>query len=61
MVIDGAVEEAYGGRRKIHWLEVLAGEKALKQTGKWLPEETIEAYKEYLIGIKGPLTTPVGV
>eukprot|EP00667_Euglena_gracilis_P006812 EG_transcript_6875 len=60
MVIDGAVEEAYGGRRKIHWLEVLAGEKALKQTGKWLPEETIEAYKEYLIGIKGPLTTPVG-
>eukprot|EP00667_Euglena_gracilis_P009955 EG_transcript_10115 len=60
MVIDGAVEEAYGGRRRIHWQEVLAGEKALRQTGQWLPDETIQAYREYLIGIKGPLTTPVG-
>jgi len=60
MVIDGAVEEAYGGRRKIEWLEVLAGEKAFRATGNWLPEETIQAYHEYLIGIKGPLTTPVG-
>jgi isocitrate dehydrogenase len=59
-VIDGAVAEAYGGRRKIHWLEVLAGEKAFRQTGNWLPDETVDAYKKYLVGIKGPLTTPVG-
>eukprot|EP00996_Jenningsia_fusiforme_P006073 NODE_724_length_1949_cov_38.543684_g670_i0.p1 GENE.NODE_724_length_1949_cov_38.543684_g670_i0~~NODE_724_length_1949_cov_38.543684_g670_i0.p1 ORF type:complete len:480 (-),score=114.18 NODE_724_length_1949_cov_38.543684_g670_i0:420-1859(-) len=59
-VIDGAVEEAYGGRRKIHWVEVLAGEKAFRQTGNWLPDETVEMYKKYLIGIKGPLTTPIG-
>lgn len=60
MVIDGAVEEAYGGRRKIHWLEVLAGEKAFRKTGNWLPDETVEAYKKHLVGIKGPLTTPIG-
>jgi len=58
--IDGAVQEAYGGRRKIHWLEVLAGEKAFRLTGEWLPEDTIVKYKQYLVGIKGPLTTPVG-
>ncbi len=59
-VMDAAVERAYGGKKKILWKEVLAGEKAFKQTGNWLPEETLEAFKEYLVGIKGPLTTPVG-
>ena len=59
-VFDAAVEKAYQGKRKIEWKEVLAGEKAFKATGEWLPEETLEAFKEYLIGIKGPLTTPVG-
>lgn len=59
-VFDSAVEKAYGGRRKIAWKEVLAGEKAFNQTGNWLPEETLAACKEYLVGIKGPLTTPVG-
>ncbi len=59
-VIDAAVEIAYGGSRKIIWKEVLAGNKALQQTGSYLPEETIEAFKEHLIGIKGPLSTPVG-
>jgi len=59
-VFDAAVEKAYGGKRKIHWLEVLAGEKAFQQTGNWLPEETLAAFREYLVGIKGPLTTPVG-
>ncbi len=59
-VFDAAVEKAYGGRRKIHWLEVLAGEKAFEQTGNWLPEETLTAFRQYLVGIKGPLTTPVG-
>jgi len=59
-VINAAVAKAYGTSRKITWKEVLAGEKALKATGKHLPEETIEAFKEYLIGIKGPLATPVG-
>lgn len=59
-VFDAAVEKAYGGKRKIHWLEVLAGEKAFQQTGNWLPEETLTAFREYLVGIKGPLTTPVG-
>lgn len=59
-VFDAAVEKAYGGSRKIHWKEVLAGEKAFNQTGNWLPDETLEAFKEYLVGIKGPLTTPVG-
>lgn len=59
-VLDAAVEKAYGGKRKIDWLEVLAGEKAFNQTGNWLPDETLEAFKTYLVGIKGPLTTPVG-
>lgn len=59
-VFDAAVEKAYRGRRKIHWLEVLAGEKAFQQTGNWLPEETLTAFREFLVGIKGPLTTPVG-
>ncbi len=59
-VIEAAVEKASGGKKKIVWKEVLAGEKAFNQTGNWLPDETLEAFKEYLIGIKGPLTTPVG-
>ncbi len=59
-VFDSAVRKAYGGAKKIEWLEVLAGEKAHNQTGEWLPEETIDAFKKYLIGIKGPLTTPIG-
>lgn len=59
-VIDAAVEIAYGGVRKIIWKEVLAGDKAMEQTGSYLPEETIAAFKEHLIGIKGPLSTPVG-
>jgi isocitrate dehydrogenase len=59
-VIDAAVKKAYGDSKKIIWKEVLAGEKALNQTGNYLPNETIEAFKEYLIGIKGPLQTPVG-
>ncbi|HSU16615.1 NADP-dependent isocitrate dehydrogenase [Longimicrobium sp.] len=59
-VFDAAVEKAYGGRRKIHWMEVLAGEKSFQQTGSWLPDATLDAFREYLVGIKGPLTTPVG-
>ncbi|NMC40869.1 MAG: NADP-dependent isocitrate dehydrogenase [Bacteroidales bacterium] len=59
-VIDAAVEKAYSGKRKISWMEVLAGEKAFNNTGKWLPEETLSAFRECLVGIKGPLTTPVG-
>ncbi len=59
-VFDAAVERAYGGARKIDWQEVLAGEKAFNQTGDWLPEATIDAFMQYLVGIKGPLTTPVG-
>ena len=59
-VFDAAVEKAYNGERKIHWKEVLTGQKAFDQTGEWLPEETLTAIKEYLIAIKGPLTTPVG-
>jgi isocitrate dehydrogenase len=59
-VFDAAVERAYGGRRRIEWLEVLAGEKAHTRTGNWLPEETLNAFRLYLVGIKGPLTTPVG-
>lgn len=60
LVFDMAVEKAYGGKRKIEWKEVLAGEKAFNKTGNWMPEETLVAFKEYLVGIKGPLTTPVG-
>ena len=59
-VLDAAVAKAYGGQRRIHWMEVLAGEKAFNQTGNWLPDETVEACREYLVAIKGPLTTPVG-
>ena len=59
-VLDAAVEKAYGGERQIQWMEVLAGEKAFNQTGDWLPEATLEAFRTYLVGIKGPLTTPVG-
>ncbi len=60
LVFDSAVEKAYKGKRKIQWKEVLAGEKAFNKTGNWMPEETLAAFKEYLVGIKGPLTTPVG-
>ena len=59
-VFDAAVEKAYKGRRKIFWMEVYAGEKAYKKFGDWLPDETLQAFKEFLVGIKGPLTTPVG-
>ena len=59
-VLDAAVAKAYGGRKQIAWMEVLAGEKSFKQTGNWLPDETVEAFRTYLVGIKGPLTTPVG-
>ncbi len=59
-VFDAAVEKAYGGAKKIAWKEVLAGEKAFNATGSWLPDETVDAFSEYLVGIKGPLTTPVG-
>ena len=60
IVFDAAIEKTYGGKKKIAWLEVLAGEKAYEQTGEWLPEETTETIKEYIVAIKGPLTTPVG-
>ena len=59
-VFDAAVDKAYGGSRKVDWLEVLAGQKAFDQTGQWLPEETVEAFRSHLVGIKGPLTTPIG-
>jgi len=59
-VFDAAVEKAYGGKRKVQWLEVYAGEKAFRQFKTWLPDETVEAFKEFLVGIKGPLTTPIG-
>ena len=59
-VVDASVEKAYNGEKKIHWNEVLAGEKAFNSTGEWLPEETLDAMKNGLVSIKGPLTTPVG-
>jgi len=59
-VMDAAVAKAYDGKRKITWHEVLAGEKAFNKTGNWLPDETITDFKKYLVGIKGPLTTPIG-
>lgn len=59
-VFDAAVEKAYGGIRRVEWKEVLAGQKAFDTTGDWLPQETLDVFSEYLIGIKGPLTTPVG-
>jgi isocitrate dehydrogenase len=60
LVFDAAVEKAYGGKKQLVWKEVLAGEKAYKATNNWLPNETLDAFREYLVGIKGPLTTPVG-
>jgi isocitrate dehydrogenase len=59
-VLDAAVEKAYGGKRKIAWTEVYAGEKAFTKFNNWLPDETVQAFREYIIGIKGPLTTPIG-
>jgi isocitrate dehydrogenase len=59
-VFDAAVQKAYGGKRKIEWLEVFAGETAFKKFNNWLPDETVKAFQDYLVGIKGPLTTPVG-
>jgi len=59
-VFDAAVEKAYGGRKKIAWVEVYAGEKAFKKFNNWLPDETVSTFQEYLVGIKGPLTTPIG-
>jgi isocitrate dehydrogenase len=60
LVFDKAVEKAYGGKKKINWKEVLAGEKSFNQVGNWLPDETLDAFRDYLVGIKGPLSTPVG-
>ena len=59
-VLDAAVEKAYGGKKKIAWKEVYAGEKSFKQFNNWLPDETVDAFRQYYVGIKGPLTTPVG-
>ncbi|WP_257643534.1 isocitrate/isopropylmalate family dehydrogenase, partial [Staphylococcus haemolyticus] len=59
-VIDAALEKAYNGEKRIEWKEVLAGQKAYDETGEWLPQETLDTIKEYLIAIKGPLTTPIG-
>jgi isocitrate dehydrogenase len=59
-VLDAAIDKAYGGKRKIAWMEVYAGEKSFKQFNNWLPDDTVEAFRHYLVGIKGPLTTPVG-
>lgn len=59
-VFDSAVAKAYNGERKVEWMEVLAGQKAFDTTGEWLPQATLDAFQEYLVGIKGPLTTPVG-
>ena len=59
-VFDAAVEKAYGGKRKLHWMEVYAGQKPFDQWGEWLPDETVQAFEEFLVGIKGPLTTPIG-
>ncbi|WP_158736603.1 NADP-dependent isocitrate dehydrogenase [Alteribacillus sp. YIM 98480] len=59
-VLDAAVEKAYNGKKKIHWKEILVGEKAYNNTGEWLPEESLQTIREYLIAIKGPLTTPIG-
>ena len=59
-VLDASVKKAYGGKREICWMEVFAGSNSFKKSGEWLPKKTIEAYKEYLVGIKGPLTTPIG-
>ena len=60
LVFDGAVAKAYGGQRRVGWMEVMAGQKAFDETGEWLPNDTVDAFRTYLVGIKGPLTTPVG-
>ncbi len=60
LVFEAAVKKAYGGRRKVNWIEALAGESAYKRTGSWLPEETLQTIKEHIVAIKGPLTTPIG-
>jgi len=60
MVIDSAVQKAYGGRKKVSWLEVLAGEKGFEKTGSWLPDDTLETIQSHAVAIKGPMTTPVG-
>lgn len=59
-IVDKAIRQTYGEKRKIEWLEVLAGGKAFEQTGEWLPEKTMQAFRDYRVGIKGPLTTPIG-
>src|ERR1700759_4261727 len=59
-VLDAAVQKAYGGKRKIVWKEVLAGQKSFDKLGNWLPDDTLDAFRELRVGIKGPLTTPVG-
>jgi len=59
-VFDAAVEHAYGGKRKVAWLEVFAGEKAFRKFNEWLPQDTVEAIRDFRVAIKGPLTTPVG-
>jgi isocitrate dehydrogenase len=59
-VLDAAVDKAYGGTKRIEWIEVLAGEKAFNETGNWLPDATVTSFEEHIVGIKGPLTTPVG-
>src|SRR6187399_2626727 len=59
-VMDAAVAKAYGGAKKIAWMEVFAGETAFTKFNNWLPDDTVDAFKEFLVGIKGPLTTPVG-
>src|SRR6202789_1722016 len=59
-VFDAAVQKAYGGKRKISWFEVFAGEESFKKFNNWLPDDTVDAFREFLVGIKGPLTTPVG-
>ena len=59
-VFEAAVHHAFGGKKKIVWKEVLAGQKAFKQVNNWLPDETVQAFRDYLVGIKGPLTTPIG-
>src|SRR5436305_6274144 len=59
-VLDAAVEKAYGGKRKIAWMEVFAWQKSFDKLNSWLPDETVDAFREFLVGIKGPLTTPIG-
>src|SRR5215813_3335615 len=59
-VLDAAVKKAFGGKKQIAWMEVYAGEKAFNQCNSWLPDETVDAFREFLVGIKGPLTTPIG-